>query len=59
MNKDQASYLKHKTCYLIEILDPHLDDLKEHGMAKKETDLIDKFLNKLNQMNEKYVRLSK
>jgi len=59
MNKEQIEFFKQKTCYLIEHLESHYDELKEHGMPAKDLKVVDDFLNNMFAMNQKYVKLEK
>jgi len=59
MNKEQAEFFKRKTCYFIDSLGGHYDELKEHGMPAKDLKMVDDFLNNMFALNQKYVKLEK
>ena len=59
MNKEQADVLKRNTCYLIEVIEPVLKNMAEHGMPQKEIDQVDNAIDMLYKLNKKYVRKSK
>lgn len=47
------------TCGLIEHMDSHLGDMDEHGLPEEDKQTINDVMDKLYDMNKKYVRLSK
>lgn len=54
MTPQQKKFFVNRTNYLIEKLEPELEDLKEHGMTNSELKPFEKFLDSLAELNKKY-----
>ncbi len=53
-------YMKRRSCYITEIIDPMLDDLEEQGMKDTpEFKELEELWNKAFAINQKYVKLEK
>lgn len=53
------SNLKSNTCGLADTMESYYDTMKENGMPKDELEIVIHSIMKIDELNQKYVKLSK